>query len=69
MDIISIQINEGRVQFIPSDGVTPAIGLQACEAVADAFRELLVQAEVEQRIAAAQEAKDDERPVPDLPTA
>ena len=59
MDIISIQINEGRVQFIPSDGVTPAMGIQACEAVATAFRELLVQAEVERRIAAAQEQEED----------
>ena len=55
MDIISIQVQDGRVQFVPSDGVTPAMGIQACEAVAAAVRELLVQAEVERRIAAAQE--------------
>jgi len=55
MEIITIQIEtrngQPSVAFQSSSGVTPDMGQAACSLVADAFREQLIEAEIERRMA------------------
>lgn len=57
MEIITIHIKAAEIRFFRSDGVTPAMGAQACAVVQEEFRKeivagLIVEAEQRGRDAA-----------------
>ena len=60
MKIITIVIGDDNgkatLQSILSDGIDPALAAEACERVADSYREAAIEAEVQRRLEAAKVA-------------
>lgn len=55
MEILTITVEEGKIGYFRSGGLTVGMAAEACAAVERALREALIEEEVARRVAAAQE--------------
>jgi len=57
--IVIVLQDDGDVGIVPSDGITPGLGLAACKGAADYYQRAVIEAEVQQRLREREEQKSE----------